>query len=159
MWRLWVGGWDSNCRGPVGGCGSSWVGFRLLWVGLDHCGWDSDCCEVVGGSGAIGAHGWPWFCSPWAVAGLGLVVVVENGSDLVWFCFFILFGFVGMDLAVVAIDGGGGGGVCCDCGCDYGGSGGRLWVVVEVASFDCGCVVVGYICGWVVVIGYICGCG
>ena len=64
-----------------------------------------------------------------------------------------------MDLAVVAIDGGGGGGVCCDCGCDYGGSGGRLWVVVEVASFDCGCVVVGYICGWVVVIGYICGCG
>ena len=126
------------------------VGDRSLsWVGSDH----------QGGCGAIGAHGWPWFYSPWAVAGLGLVVVVENGSDLVWFCFFILFGFVGMDLAVVAIDGSGGGGVCCDCGCDYGGSGGRLWVVVEVASFDCGCVVVGYICGWVVVIGYICGCG
>ena len=48
-----------------------------------------------------------------------------------------------MDLAVMAVDGGGGVG----CDCDYGGGVGWLWVVVEVASFDCWCVVVGYICG------------
>ena len=32
-------------------------------------------------------------------------------------------------------------------------------VVVEVASFDHGYVVVGYICDYGIVVGYICGCG
>lgn len=71
----------------MGGRVSSWVGFRSPWVGVDHCGWDSDRHGVMGDHGAVGAHGWLWFCSPLATVGLGLVVVVENGSDLVLFCF------------------------------------------------------------------------
>ena len=42
---------------------------------------------------------------------LGLVVVAENGSVLFFFFFLLLlFGFVGMDLAIVDVDGGTGGG-------------------------------------------------
>ena len=66
---------------------------------------------AVGWHGAIGARGWPWFCSPWAVASLGF-----GGCGRKWICFgfllllLLLFGFVGMDLAVVDVDGGSGGG-------------------------------------------------
>ena len=110
------------------------VGDRSLpWVGSDH----------QGGCGAIGAHGWSWLCSPWVATSLGFC-----GCGRKW----VLFGFVDMDLAVMVVDGGGGGGGVgcdcdCDCDCDYGGGVGWLWVVVEVASFDCWCVVVDYICG------------
>ena len=63
-----------------------------------------------------------------------------------------------MDLTMVAIDAGGVV-VDCDCDCGCGGGGGWLWVVVKVASFDCECVVICYICGWCVVVRCIYGCG
>ena len=59
---------------------------------------------LVGGRG-FACHGPPRV--------LGLVVVAENGSDLVlFFIFYFLlsFEFVGIDLAVVDVDGGSGGG-------------------------------------------------
>ena len=60
---------------------------------------------LVGGRG-FACHGPPRV--------LGLVVVAENGSDLVFFILFfyflLSFEFVGIDLAVVDVDGGSGGG-------------------------------------------------
>ena len=83
----------------MGGFRSAQVGFRSLWAGVGPL-------VLVGGRG-FARHG------PLRV--LGLVVVGENGFDLVlyFYCFlflFLLFGFVGMDLAVVDVDGDGGGG-------------------------------------------------
>ena len=73
------------------------MGFRLLWASVGPL-------VLVGGRG-FARHGQPRV--------LGLVVVAENGSVLVFFFIIIiifLFGFVGMDLAVVDVDGGSGGG-------------------------------------------------
>ena len=72
------------------------MGFRLLWASVGPL-------VLVGGRG-FACHGQPRV--------LGLVVVAENGSVLVFFIIiiFFLFGFVGMDLAVVDVDGGSGGG-------------------------------------------------
>ena len=72
------------------------MGFRLLWASVGPL-------VLVGGRG-FARHGQPRV--------LGLVVVAENGSVLVFIIIIIifLFGFVGMDLAVVDVDGGSGGG-------------------------------------------------
>ena len=74
------------------------MGFRLLWASVGPL-------VLVDGSG-FARHGQPRV--------LGLVVVAENGSVLVFIIIIIiiiiLFGFVGMDLAVVDVDGGSGGG-------------------------------------------------
>ena len=79
------------------GLRSAQVGFRLLWASVGPL-------VLVGGRG-FACHGQPRV--------LGLVVVAENGFDLIWFIYLfilLLFGFVGMDLAVVDVDGGSGGG-------------------------------------------------
>ena len=83
----------------MGGFKSAQVGFKSPCTGVGPL-------VLVGGRG-FARHG------PLRV--LGLVVVGENGFDLVlyFYCFlflFLLFGFVGMDLAVVDVDGGGGNG-------------------------------------------------
>ena len=81
----------------MGGFRSTQVGFRSSWVGMGPL-------VLMGGRG-FARHGPPRV--------LGLVVVAENGSVLVFFFIIIiifLFGFVGMDLAVVDVDGGSGGG-------------------------------------------------
>ena len=53
------------------------MGFRLLWVGVGSL-------VLVGGRG-FARHGPPRV--------LGLVVVAENGFDLVLFCFFVFLFF------------------------------------------------------------------
>ena len=83
----------------MGGFRLAQMGFRSPWAGEGPL-------VLVGGRG-FAHHGPPRV--------LGLVVVAENGSDLVLFLFILfyfilLFGFVGMDLAVVDVDGGSGGG-------------------------------------------------
>ena len=82
----------------MGGFRSAQVGFRLP-------------CTGVGPLVLVGGHGFARHGQPRV---LGLVVVAENGSVLVFFIIIIiiifLFGFVGMDLAVVDVDGGSGGG-------------------------------------------------
>ena len=89
----------------MGGFRLAQMGFRSSWAGEGPL-------VLVGGRGF--AHHRP-------PRVLGLVVVAENGSDLVLFLFILfyfiyfiyfilLFGFVGMDLAVVDVDGGSGGG-------------------------------------------------
>ena len=61
------------------------------WVGTDQHKWDSDCRGLMGMDLGSDRHKWD----------------SENGSVLV---FFFFFGFVGMDLVVVDVDGGSGGG-------------------------------------------------
>ena len=84
----------------MGGFKSAQVGFKSPCTGVGPL-------VLMGGRG-FARHG------PLRV--LGLVVVAENGSDLVFIYFFIylllllLFRFMGMDLAVVDVDGGSGGG-------------------------------------------------
>ena len=74
----------------MGGFRSAQVGFRSSWVGVGPL-------VLMGGRG-FARHGPPRV--------LGLVVVAENGSVLVFF----FFRFVGMDLVVVDVDGSSGGG-------------------------------------------------
>ena len=89
--------------------GVSVVVARRGWVQIGTSGIQI----TVGWHGAVGAHGWPWFCSPWVATSLGF-----GGCGKKWICFgfllllllLLLFGFVGMDLAVVDVDGGSGGG-------------------------------------------------
>ena len=40
---------------------------------------------AVGWRGAVGSRGWPWFCSPWATASVGFVLLSLFG-------FFFFFG-------------------------------------------------------------------
>ena len=81
----------------MGGFRLAQVGFKSPWVGVGPL-------VLVGGRG---------FAYLGLLRVVGLVVVVENGSDLVlFFIFYFLlsFGFVDIDLAVVDVDGGSGGG-------------------------------------------------
>ena len=64
------------------------------------CGWvqigTSGIQIAVGWRGAIGARGWPWFCSPWVAVSVGF-----GGCGRKWICFaFIIwfFFFFGGDL-------------------------------------------------------------
>ena len=79
----------------MGGFRLAQVGFKSPWVGVGPL-------VLVGGRG---------FAHLGLLRVLGLVVVVENGSDLVFiYLLLLLFGFVGVDLAVEDVDGGSGGG-------------------------------------------------
>ena len=78
----------------MGGFRLAQVGFRSPWAGVG-------LLVLVGGRG-FAYHGPPRV--------LGLVVVAKNGFDLVYLFILLLFGFVGMDLAVVDVDGGSRGG-------------------------------------------------
>ena len=69
FWWLWL---------AVGGFRSTKVGFRSLWAGVGPL-------VLMGGCG-FARHGPPQV--------LGLVVVAENGFDLVFFLFFCFLFFV-----------------------------------------------------------------
>ena len=115
----------------MGGFRLSWVGFKSPWVGSDYVGGYGWVQIVVSGCGAVGACGWSWFCSTWATASLGFG---GCGKKWIFFFSFFFFGFVGMDLTVVAIDASGG--VGCDFDCGGSDDGGWLWVVVKVEVED-----------------------